>query len=637
MSEQSLATDADELVEVDAPLGVDETGEVDQPGLSKLRAAVANRLPGPPRRSNLEADGIAGLNIAIANVPDGLASGLLAGVNPIYGLYACIAGPIGGGLFASTRLMVITTTSASALAAGQALSGVPAGSRANALFLMVMLVGLFQIAFGLLRLGRLARFVSHSVMTGFLLGIAVLTVLSQLPTVTGYEPVDANAVTETAELAANAGQFDWMTVVVGLVTVGLAVILPRTRLGNLGTLVAIAIPSVAVLLLQWDSVEKVRDVGEIPRGLPAPYLPMITDPALTLDLVTGAMAVAVIILVQAAGVSQTVPNPDGSPTSASGDFMAQGAANLASGFFRGLPVGGSLSSTALSVLAGAQSRWAAIYAGLWTASIILVFPQVVAVIAMPALAALLMVASASTINPAQIRSVWRTGWPSGLAIATTFLATLLLPIQAAVGIGVTLSALLYLLRAGNDVTVVQLVRRPDGRIEEREAPERAPSHEVTVLDVYGHLFFAGARALEARLPNPDQSERPVVMLRMRGRGVVEATLTEVLMAYAKRLEDVGGRLYLSGISERAYAQMIRTGKLDVADPVRIFQATPIVGQSSREAHSAATAWLVRADAADDTDTAPPNEDDAQPAADTNGASPDEDDTPAPGSERNPGR
>lgn len=85
MSEQSPVVD------------IDETVDVDQPGLDKLRAAVASRLPGAPRRANLKDDGVAGLNIAIANVPDGLASGLLAGVNPIYGLYACIAGPIGGG------------------------------------------------------------------------------------------------------------------------------------------------------------------------------------------------------------------------------------------------------------------------------------------------------------------------------------------------------------------------------------------------------------------------------------------------------------------------------------------------------------------------------------------------------------
>jgi hypothetical protein len=129
--------------------------EVDQPGLSELREAVANAGEQLRGHRTLRSDAIAGLNGALASVPDGMASGLLAGVNPIYGLYACIAGPIAGGLLSSTQLMVVATTSASALAAGQALAGVPDDQRPGALFFIVVLTGLVQIAFGVLRLGRL--------------------------------------------------------------------------------------------------------------------------------------------------------------------------------------------------------------------------------------------------------------------------------------------------------------------------------------------------------------------------------------------------------------------------------------------------------------------------------------------------
>src|SRR5688572_3322522 len=155
-------------MDVEAP-SIDERAEVNQPGLGPLRAAVANHL-GPqlaqlPRLRggvSLRRDGLAGLNSAISSVPDGMASGLLAGVNPVYGLYACMVGPIAGGIFASTQLMVIATTSASALAAGQALAGLPAEARDGTLFLMVVLIGAFQALFGLLGLGRLTRFVSYS-------------------------------------------------------------------------------------------------------------------------------------------------------------------------------------------------------------------------------------------------------------------------------------------------------------------------------------------------------------------------------------------------------------------------------------------------------------------------------------------
>jgi SulP family sulfate permease len=176
----------------------------------------------------------------------------------------------------------------------------------------------------------------------------------------------------------------------------------------------------------------------------------------------------------------------------------------------------------------------------------------------------------------------------------------------AVGIGVVLSALLYLYRSATDVTVVELVERPDGRIEERKPPSELPSNSVTVLDVYGHLFYAGARTLERLLPRPPQHDQdhqggdhqlqhPVVILRLRGRSTVGATLVEVLANYVSKLKAVHGRLYITGISENAYDQMARTGTLSLSGPVRAYQATPIVGESTREAYADAQTWLVGLD------------------------------------------
>jgi SulP family sulfate permease len=570
----------------------DQQPEVNQPGLSQLREAVANYTPLKlPGRVTLRQDAIAGLNSAVSSVPDGMASGILVGVNPIYGLYACMMGPIAGALFSSTQLMIIATTSAASLSAGQALGNLQGAERDNALFFMVLLIGAYQVLFGLLRFGRLTRFVSFSVMTGFIIGIAVLTILSQLPTVTGYEPTAGNnKVTQTFNLLLNLDKINLTAIAVSLVTLALALALPRTRLGNFGRLVAIIIPSLLALLFHLGSVQIVRDVGEIPGGIPMPHIPSFSG--FSFDEITGALAVAVIILVQGAGVSQSVPNPDESRRSASRDFIAQGAANVASGLFRGLPVGGSLSTTALTVISGAGSRWAAIFAGLWMALLVIVFPGLVSYVAMPALGILLILASLSTIKPSEAISIWNTGWSSRLAVVTTFLSTLFLPIQAAVGIGVVLSALLYLNESSTDISLVELVKRPDGRIEEQKPPKQLPSSQVTVLHMYGHLFYAGARTLERLLPAPQGAQSPVVILRLRGHTSVGATLIEVLANYAGKLQAVNGRLYLSGISTGAYDQIVRTGKLRLTGPVRAYEAAPIVGQSTREAVADARTWLV---------------------------------------------
>jgi SulP family sulfate permease len=565
--------------------------EVSQPGLGELREAVANHLRRRPLRGSLRQDGIAGLNSAVSSVPDGMASGILAGVNPIYGLYACMVGPIAGGIFSSSQLMIVATTSAASLSAGQALGGLQAEARDSALFVMVVLIGALQILFGLLRMGQLTRFVSYSVMTGFIIGIAVLTILSQLPTISGYEPTAGdNKVTQTFNLLSNLDRVNPWSLAMAGITLVLAILLPRTRLGNFGRLAAIIVPSILALLFRLDSVQVVRDIGEIPSGIPTPHLPSLSD--FSFDVLTGALAVAVIVLVQGAGVSQSVPNPDGSRRSMSRDFIAQGVANAASGLFRGLPVGGSLSTTALTVISGARTHWAAIFAGLWMALLVVVFLGLVSYVVMPALGVLLILASVSTIKPSEALSIWNTGWQSRLASITTFLSTLFLPIQAAVGFGVVLSALLYVNQSSTDVTVVKLVKRPDERIKERKPAKQLPDNKVTVLDVYGHLFYAGARTLERLLPTPEGAQNPVVVLRLRGRNNLGATLIEVLANYADKLQEANGRLYLSGISERAYEQVVRTGKLRLTGPVRAYEATPIRGQSTQKAVADARTWLV---------------------------------------------
>lgn len=572
--------------------------EVDQPGLRELRQAVANRITDRfPSRSSLKEDGLAGLNSAVSSVPDGMASGILVGVNPIYGLYACMVGPIAGGIFSSTRLMIVATTSAASLSAGQALGGLSGESRDSALFLMVVLIGAFQILLGLLGAGRLTRFVSYSVMTGFIIGIALLTILSQFPTISGFEPTaGGNKVTQAVEVVYNFGSLDpWSLGAAGL-TLALAILSPRTVLGDFGRLAAIVVTSLLVYVLNLNDVQVVRDVGSIPGGFPLPHLPSWS--AMSLDVATGALAVAVIVLVQGAGVSQSVPNPGGGRRSMSRDFIAQGAANAASGFFRGLPVGGSLSTTALTVISGARSRWAAIFAGLWMALLVIAFPGLVALVAMPALGMLLIIASLSTIKPSEATSIWETGWRSRLAGATTLLATLFLPIQAAVGIGVVLSTLLYVNNSSTDISVVELRKRDDGLLEEHKAPKQLESNKITVLDIYGHLFYAGARTLERLLPRPGGAENPVVVLRLRGQSTLGATLVEVLSNYADKLKKGGGRLYLTGISEEAYDQIVRTKKLRLTGPVRAYEATPVRGESTEEAYADAKTWLVGQNAED---------------------------------------
>ena len=220
----------------------------------------------------------------MANMPDGMANGLLVGVSPIHGLYATMLGPLVGGIASSTQRMVITTTAAASLTASQSLASIPAETRPAALFVLVALAGMFLTAFGLLGLTRLTRFISYSDLTGFLAGISILLVLSQLPTVTGFAATGGNKVSQAVDVATHAGSLDPATVAVAVLSLLLAVLLPRTRLGASGRLVAIALPSGIVGLAGLDSVQIVRAVGEITGNVPVPELPSLLrfGPAVTL-------------------------------------------------------------------------------------------------------------------------------------------------------------------------------------------------------------------------------------------------------------------------------------------------------------------------------------------------------------------
>jgi SulP family sulfate permease len=559
---------------------------------ARARAAGAAWLKSVrPRRADLKSDLLAGLPGAISSVPDGMAASVLAGVNPVHGLYASFAGPIAGGLTASTRLMVITTTSAAALAAGSALEGVAQEQRDDALILLTLLAGLIMVVAAFAHVGRYLRFVSHSVMLGFLTGIGVNIILGQIPDMLGVNAAGGIALTKAINALAEPSKIVWASLAVGLVALALLVLLGRTRLGLFSSVIALVVPTVVVILVGAESVQRVSDVGTIPSGLPVPTLPDFS--VLSLGVITGALAVAAIVLVQGAGVADAAPNPDGSRSKSDTDVAAQGMGNVASGFFGGQPVGGSVGQTALNVSAGARSRWGAIFSGLWMLLILVALSGLVGQVAMPTLAAVLIYAAVGSFKPAEIMTVLRTGRTAQIALIATFAATLFLPVAAAVGVGVALSLLLQLNQETIDLKVVRLVPDASGGFTEAEVPKTLGNDDVLILDVYGSLFYAGARTLQLRLPDPATSARAAVILRLRGRTTLGSTFLAVIGAYAQRLESLDGQLYLSGLDESVAAKWESNHLPERISSIKLYRATPQIGESTHAAFLSATSHSVR--------------------------------------------
>lgn len=542
---------------------------------------------------NLRADMVAGLTTAVSSIPDSMASALLAGINPLTGLYTMILATPIGALFTSSEMMHISTTSALSLAVASSLVGMPPDMKLQSVYLLALMVGVIQITLGLLKMGYLVRFVPFSVMTGFLNGVAILIILGQVSDFTGYSSPFSNRVIQAVDTALNFTKISLPILAVGMITVILILLFNRSqRTKPYSLIMAMVIASILAALPGFDLVPIVGDVTDVPGALPHFQLP---DFSLLLYLIIPAFALSIIGLVQGAGISQGYPNPDGKFPDPSGDFLGQGVANIAASFFSGMPAGGSLSGTALVVSAGARTRWANVFVGILIAIIILLFSDLVELIAMPALAGLLIVIGFQTIKPTAILTVWQTGLTPRVVMLITFVGTLIMPLQFAVLLGVAISIVLYISQQANRIKLVEIVPQKGAFPIEKPAPSQLPSYEITMLYPYGSLFYAAARTLEENLPTAEESQKAVVIFLLRGYDEFGSTMIGVLDRYIRTVQDHGGKVILAGLSEGVLSQLERTGLLELIGTDNIFMAQTEFGIAANQAYESAQDWLEAVD------------------------------------------
>ena len=187
--------------------------------------------------------------------------------------------------------------------------------------------------------------------------------------------------------------------------------------------------------------------------------------------------------------------------------------------------------------------------------------------------------------------MWNTGKLTAVVMIMTFVATLLVPLQYAVLVGVAFSILLYVARQSNKVTITQIVPVPGGLPEERPIPKDLPSNELTMLQVYGSLFFAAAKNLEEMLPAVDQTTHAVVAIGLRGKSEIGSTFITVLQRYAQALQAHDSKLMLVGVDPAVRDQLAKTGVLKIIGEENVFLATPQLGGAMNTAAAAAYAWL----------------------------------------------
>ena len=549
-------------------------------------------LPGD--RSTLRSDARAGIVLGIHSVPDGLANGLLSGLNPLAGLYAYILGTLTGALAVSSTFLVVQGTGAMALIVAEVDVLQASANPTVLLATLAILTGALMILAGVLRLGRVLRFVSNAVMVGFMSAVGVNIILGQLPNLTGFAAAGANRLTRTASTFASPGEISWPSVLAGAATIGLILLLERTRVGALGLVIAVIAVSAGVAVLGSGRIATLGDGGFDALTLPRLVLPTLDEAS---ALVLPAIALAFVALVQGAGVAAAFPNADGQRGDPSRDFTGQGIANVAAGLGGGLPVGGSASASALNRTAGARTRLAPVIASVVMVVVIVVFGEAVGLIALPALAGLLILVGTRTVNRTRIAEVWAAGPVQRIVMLVTFGLTMVIPLQQAVLVGVALSFVLYVTTMSNRLRIRQRTTDELGDVIETDPVPEVLQGQVVVLQVYGTLFFASAAVLEASLPTVTARTRhSVVILRLRGHGRAGTTVMQVLRRYGAALADADSRLLIVAEDPGMLAQLDRLGVTAVIGTDGVYAGDHRVGQALASATADARAWIAaRAD------------------------------------------
>ena len=522
-------------------------------------------LPGY-RREHAVSDLIAAVIVTIMLIPQSLAYALLAGLPAQVGLYASILPLVLYAVFGTSRTLSVGPVAVAALMTAAALAPIaePGSAEyvAGAVLLAVM-SGLMLTAMGLLKLGFLANFLSHPVISGFITASGLVIAASQVKHLVGVEANGHNLLDIVTSLAANLGSVHGPTLLIGGGAL-LFLIFARSHLKPLlirvgasqraAELVAKTAPILVVVTttaLAWGlglDARGVQLVGEVPAGLPELTLPPL-EWGLWKQLAVGALLISVVGFVESVSVGQTLAAKRRQRIDPDQELIGLGAANLGAGFSGGMPVTGGFSRSVVNFDAGAQTPTAGAYTAVGIALATLVLTPAIAWLPTATLAATIIVAVASLIDfPALVRT-WRYSRTDFGAMLATIVLTLLHSVEAGIMAGVGLSIGLFLFRTSRPHSAV--VGRVPGTEHFRNIQRHKveTSAHVTFLRVDESLYFANARFLEERVMDlvTRQPDLQDLVLVCPAVNLIDASALESLEAINERLTDAGVRLHLSEV------------------------------------------------------------------------------------------
>jgi sulfate permease, SulP family len=554
------------------------------------QSTLADRLLAPIRPpletirhynlTKLRKDLLAGLTVSVVEVPQAMAYAFIAGVPPQYGIYASIIQGTIAALFSSSQHLTTGPTNTQSLLVYSALfrlvdpSADPAGY-IRLVFMLAMMKGLIQLAFAAAQMGNMVRYVSRSVIAGLVSGAGVLILVGQLPTFLGISgggsslpgilgPID--------NLRQHIGEINPRALGIGLVVVAIAA---GTRLISKllpGALLAVIVAAAVVWGMGWANGAAVPLIDKLPRALPSLQWPLV-DWHLIDDLFGGALALAVIGMLETVAIAKSLAARTGEEISPNQEFFTQGFTNLISSFFQCIPGTGSFTRSALDLAAGGATRFSAVFNALFVGMIFLAGADLAHLIPRAALAGVLFVIAVGLIEWQYIPRVMRSSRPDAVVCAITFFATLVVPLQYAIFVGIFLNIALYLRQASHLHVMEMVPGAPGGAFMERELTDKSGGKQVVFLQVEGDLFFGVADELRDRLSNLTRpgSEARVVVFRLRRTHSIDSTALHVFEQFVRDMQAKAGHVILCGVKPQLTPVLKNFGLIQLIGKENFFE------------------------------------------------------------------
>jgi len=508
-------------------------------------------------------DILAGLTVAAISLPQAMAYALIAGVDPRFGLYSAIVVTAVASLFGSSSHLINGPSNAISLVVFSALAFFDPDARLDAfqaMFLLAIMVGIIQILIAVLKLGDLTRYISESVVIGFMAGASVLIVIGQAANFLGLHDKGnghQQVLLRLGNTLTHGGPVNFLALGIGAGTIvlvlGLRKLVRKFHLPQIEMLAALVIASGFAAFFGWSvpsahGTTLLSVVGSVPASQPAAHIPDIHWSWIP-KLSNSAFAIAFLGVLEALAIAKSIAHQTRQKLDYNQQILAEGLANLTGGFFQSLPGSGSLTRSAINYQAGAVTRASGIFTAAAVAITILVAAPLARFIPKATLAGLLFLIAARLIDWKRLRYALRaSSFDTALVLVTAFSAVFI-SVEFSILIGVALSILLFVPRAAR-LRATELTVTAEGLVRERLADD-PPATELLIYDFEGEMFFGAAPELDRYFDEITQRTRKegihYLVLRVKRTRNPDVVLLERLERFLRESEARGVTVLLAGV------------------------------------------------------------------------------------------